>query len=80
MVKVIFEQPFEKKFKKITNSRIKEQIIKQIYKIKENPTIGKPMRYSRKKTRELYISPYRLSYLYQDDTIHLLDLYHKDKQ
>ena len=40
------------------------------------------MRYARKGTRELYISPFRLSYLYlkEEDKIIILDLYHKDGQ
>ena len=48
----------------------------------ENPDVGKPMRNSRKATRELYIKPFRLSYAYFSDKnlIYLLDLYHKKKQ
>jgi len=40
------------------------------------------MRYSRKKTREVYIPPFRLSYLYdkRNDTLVFLSLYHKDEQ
>jgi len=51
-------------------------------KLKMNPELGKPMRYSRKGTREVYISPFRLSYFYlkEEDKLIILDLYHKDKQ
>ncbi len=80
MVKVIFDPDFKKKFSKVKDKQLKLKIIKQIKKLKENPEIGKPMRYSRKGTRELYISPYRLSYLFKEDIIYLLDLYHKDIQ
>ena len=40
------------------------------------------MRFYRKGTREVYISPYRLSYAYlkEEDKIIFLDLYHKDEQ
>ena len=56
-------------------------MIKQIIKIKDNPEIGKPMRYHRKGTREIYVSPYRLSYMIKsNDLIYILDLYHKDEQ
>ena len=60
----------------------REKILKQIEKIKTNPEIGKPMMYSRKGTRELYLSPFRLSYAYikEENKIIFLDLYHKDKQ
>ena len=80
MVEVIFDPDFRKDFKKIKDNSTKEKIIKQISKIKDNPEIGKPMRYGRKKTRELYISPFRLSYKVEGDTIYILALYHKDLQ
>jgi len=80
VVEVIFDSDFRKDFKKIKDNSIKEKIIKQISKIKDNPEIGKPMRYGRKGTRELYISPFRLSYKVEGDTIYLLALYHKDLQ
>ncbi len=80
MVEVIFDQIFKKDFKKIKDKAVKEKIIKQISKIKGNPEIGKPMRFNRKGTRELYISPWRLSYRFEGDVIYILALYHKDEQ
>ncbi len=61
---------------------IKIKVDKLLEKIVNNPEIGKPMQYSRKGTRELYIKPFRLSYEYikETETIYLLDLYHKDEQ
>ena len=72
-------------FKRVRNKLDKSTLIKlskQIEKIIENPEIGKPMRYNRKGTREVYVSPYRLSYVYlkESEIIYFLDLYHKDKQ
>jgi len=80
VVVVIFDPVFKKNFKKIKNSSLKEKIIMRISKIKENPEVGKPMRYGRKGTRELYISPFRLSYKLEGDTIYILALYHKNFQ
>ena len=80
MVEVIFDPDFRKDFKKIKDSSTKEKIIKQVAKIKDNPEIGKPMRYSRKGTRELYILPFRLSYMVKGDIVYILSLYHKDVQ
>lgn len=82
MVEVIFAPNFKKKFQKIIDNFTKEKIIKQIEKIKENPEIGKPMRFGRKDTREVYIHPFRLSYAYSqtEDTLNFLDIYHKDEQ
>ena len=80
MVTVIFDPEFEKNFRKIKDSSVKEKIITQISKIKDNPEVGKPMRYERKGTMELYISPFRLSYKLEGDTVYILALYHKDLQ
>ena len=82
MVEVIFDPKFKQIFSKIKDKLIKEKIIKQISKIKRNPTVGKSMRNVRRGTRELYIKPFRLSYAYHipSATIFILDLYHKKKQ
>ena len=80
MVEVIFDTLFERDFKKIKDRILKKKVIKQISKIKNNPEIGKPMRYGRKGTRELYIPPLRLSYKVESSKVYILALYHKDEQ
>lgn len=80
MVDIFYDSNFEKKIRKIKEQSTKKQIKKQILKIIENPLIGKPMRYNRKGTRELYIKPYRLSYIYENNLIIFLEIYHKDEQ
>lgn len=82
MVEVILAPKFKQSFLKIKDKSFKEKIIKQISKIKTNPTVGKPMRNVRKGTRELYISPFRLSCAYHisSDTVYILEIYHKKKQ
>ena len=82
MVIVEYEPRFNFLTRKIKDNMLLIKLKKQIKKIIENPKIGKPMRYGRKGTRELYIKPFRLSYLYLEniDTIVFADLYHKKKQ
>jgi len=82
MVKTAHDPNFVRAFSKIKHKGFQEQIIKVIEKIKKDPEVGKPMRFNRKGTREVYISPYRLSYAYlkEEDRIIFLDLYHKDEQ
>ena len=82
MVNIVFADSFENKIKKIKDNSLKEKIKKQISKVIANPEIGKPMMYARKGTREVYLSPLRLSYGYnaKEDRIEFLDLYHKDEQ
>ena len=80
MVDVIFDLVFKKDFSKIKDRVTKDKVIKQVSKIRDNPEIGKPMRYARKGTRELYIPPFRLSYTIEGETVYILALYHKDEQ
>lgn len=82
MVKVLYLDEFKKRFSKIKDGKFKQKIIKQISKLKQNPELGKPMKYARKGTRELYIKPYRLSYKYEKEKliILMLTIYHKDEQ
>lgn len=77
-----YRENFLKKISKIKHEAIKEQIKKQVEKIIENPEVGKPMQYSRKGTRELYVKPYRLAYAYfaNVEKIIFIDVYHKDEQ
>jgi len=80
VVEIIYDPEFKRNFQKLKNKETKDRIIKQIAKIKNNPDIGKPMRYGRKGTRELYITPWRLSYCVEGEMIYILALYHKDTQ
>ncbi len=79
MVEVEFTKEFKLIFSNIKDNLLKTKIRKQIKKIKINPEVGKPMRYGRKGTRELYISPFRISYSYsvEEKIVKILDLYHK---
>ena len=79
---VEYESQFRGLFNKIKDNLLREKIKKQIQKIVKNPEVGKPMKYSRKGTREVYIPPFRLSYLYlnYEDKIIFSELYHKKKQ
>jgi len=73
---------FLKTFSKIKDSGTRERVIAQIQKIIAFPEIGKPMRYARKGTRELYVASFRLAYEYheEENKIIFLELYHKDEQ
>lgn len=82
MLNITYKKTFIKTISKIKNKALKTKIKKQAEKITENPEIGKPMRYDRKGTRELYVASYRLAYAYlpSENKIIFLDIYHKDQQ
>ena len=82
MLDIKYEDDFLRTISKIKDNSKKEQIKKQIDKIIANPEIGKPMMYDRKGTREVYVKPFRLSYVYlkNENTLIFLNFYHKNKQ
>jgi addiction module RelE/StbE family toxin len=79
MVKITFSEGFERQFKKIKDGSTKEKIKKQIEKIIENTSVGKPLRYDLKGERTLYIKPYRLIYAIRQDEIVLLRFLHRNE-
>ncbi|MBS3075544.1 type II toxin-antitoxin system RelE/ParE family toxin [Candidatus Pacearchaeota archaeon] len=82
MVIIIYDKDFQRSLEKRKDNIFREQVKKQIKRIIQNPEIGKPIMYSRKGTREVYIGHFRLSYKYhyEKDTIEFLEVYHKDEQ
>ena len=79
---VEFTPQFEKIKSKIRDPIFKDKVKKQVKKIIEEPETGKPMMHERKGTREVYVSPYRLSYTYipEENKLIFLTIYHKDEQ
>ena len=82
MLTVEYKKDFLKTISKINNQTFKEHVKKQVERIIEQPELGKPMKYDRKGTQELYIKPYRLAYAYQksENKLIFLEIYHKDEQ
>ena len=81
-IDIEYNELFKRKVKKIKHGEFKLRVKNHIDKIIKDPETGKPMRFTRKGTREVYIPPYRLSYAYikEENKIIFLDLYHKDEQ
>ena len=82
MIEVEQSETFAKQFNKIKDKSLKRRISKIIIKISFNPFIGKPMRFGRKGSRELYVGSHRLAYIYYKEEliILMLEIYHKDEQ
>lgn len=76
---VVYTGKFEREFKKVKDNKVKEQLKKQIEKIIENPSVGKPLRYDLKGERTVYVKPYRLIYSFEGGRLFLLRFkHHKD--
>ncbi|MBS3072081.1 type II toxin-antitoxin system RelE/ParE family toxin [Candidatus Pacearchaeota archaeon] len=82
MVTVDYSDSFKREVAKKKDASVRERIEKLLRKIKDDPEVGKPMKYDRKGTREVYSGSFRLSYLYDKnkDLIYFVAFYHKDEQ
>lgn len=80
MVTVEYDARFVRAVKAIRDSALKRRVKAQIRRIVTDPAIGKRMRYARKGTREVRVGSYRLAYAWIEDTVILLELYHKNEQ
>lgn len=80
MVNVEYAERYKRSVKKIRDIKTREKLGKLMGKIIDVPTIGKPMRYKRKGTREIYMKSFRISYAYEKNTVRFLEVYHKDEQ
>mgnify|MGYP001587721167 CR=1 FL=1 len=72
-------------FKRVKNKldfSYRDRLEKLVKKIIQNPEIGKPMKYERKDTREVYLPPFRVSYSYDKamGILIFLEVYHKKNQ
>ncbi len=54
-----------------------EKLKKQIEKIMKAPEVGKPLRYSFKGERTIYVKPYRILYSFDNNNIYLLRFEHR---
>jgi mRNA-degrading endonuclease RelE of RelBE toxin-antitoxin system len=75
--KVTRSPQFIKQTKRL-DSELLKKLKKQIIKIMENPSIGKPLSYTRGE-RTLYIKPFRLVYSVKGDELTLLKFDHRKR-
>ena len=75
-MKIVQTKTFLKQLKKIKDKQTKKRIAKHIRKIVENPEIGDFLHYE-KGVRKMYVKPYRLLYIWKDNTLAFLDFDHR---
>lgn len=75
---IVRTNKFERSLRSIKDNKLKERAKKQIAKIINNPKIGKPLRYSLKNERSIYVKPFRIIYTVKGETLYLLRFSHRD--
>lgn len=64
MPDVKYDDNFLKEYGKIRDKGLQLKVDAQISKIIATPSTGKPMKYARKGTREVYMKSFRISYAF----------------
>ena len=77
ITQVIWTKKIERELRKLRDKTIKDRVKDQIEKVLDNPETGKPLRFALKGERSVYVTPYRLIYAAQGDTLYLLRFEHR---
>ncbi len=68
-MEIIFSEEFKKEYQKIRDERTRLRIIKIVKKIAKDPTMGKPLKHELKNHRSVRITPFRLIYRIERNTL-----------
>jgi addiction module RelE/StbE family toxin len=74
---IVATDSFKNDIRKIRDKRLKGRLQKQIEKVAENPSFGKPLRYGLKGEWSVRVKPYRLIYKVEGDKLILLRFEHR---
>ena len=74
---IVWTKKFELELRKLKDSAMKNRVKEQIKKIIEDSETGNPLRFALKGERSVYVSPYRLIYAVQGETLYLLRFEHR---
>ena len=78
-MKVIYTEEFKRDVRKVKDKTIQGRIKKTVQKIKDNPEVGKPLRYDLFGFRSIKIPPFRILYEFREDLIILHKFEHRDE-
>ncbi len=76
-MKVIYTEEFKRDARKVKDKKIQGRIKKMVKKIRDNPEVGKPLRYDLFGFRSIQISPFRIIYEFREDLIILHKFEHR---
>jgi len=68
-MKVIYTEEFKRDARKVKDKKIQDRIKKIVQKIRDNPEVGKPLRYDLFGLRSIQIPPFRILYEFRVDLI-----------
>lgn len=76
-MKINHEALFKKQYRKIKDNKLRVRINNKLKELRQNPNLGKPLRYSHKNHRALRIGKHRIIYRIEKDNIFILCFDHR---
>jgi mRNA-degrading endonuclease RelE of RelBE toxin-antitoxin system len=76
-MKVIYTEEFKTDVRKAKDKKIQGRIKKTVKKIRDNPGVGKPLKYDLFGLRSIQIPPFRILYEFREDLIILHKFEHR---
>ncbi len=76
-MKVIYTEEFKRDVRKVKDKKVQDRIRKMVKKIKENPGVGKPLRYDLSGLRSIKLPPFRRLYEIREELIILHKFEHR---
>ena len=74
---IVVTKKFERNLKSLKDKSFLGRVVTQIEKIKNDPDIGKPLRYVLRGEKTIHVGPYRLIYAVEKDKLILLRFMHR---
>ncbi|MBN1761700.1 MAG: type II toxin-antitoxin system RelE/ParE family toxin [Methanomicrobia archaeon] len=78
-MRVIYTEEFKRDVQKVKDKKIQDRIKKIVQKLKDNPEIGKQLRYDLSGFRSIRLHPFRMLYEIRDDLIILHKFEHRKR-
>lgn len=80
-MKIIYSDEFERALRKWKkrDHYLFEQLVNKMERIINDPTVGKPLRYTLKNRRRIHINSFVLVYEFHNDEVRFIDFDHHDR-
>ena len=78
-IKVLYTEEFKNDIRKVKDKMIQVRIKKLVQRLKDNPEIGKPLKYELSRFRSVRLPPFRIIYELRDGTLLLHKFDHRER-
>jgi mRNA-degrading endonuclease RelE of RelBE toxin-antitoxin system len=78
-MEIRLSEAFLRDYERIRDKSLRLRVNKALLKLKDNPEVGKPLKYGYKGNRTLRVSPFRIFYRLEGSIIRVTGFEHRDR-